>query len=224
MMKTSNPASTNQQIFVKSKITSRSAVAPIVGTLLLSAIAVIGGVLVFSFSQDSFASSQVSGTPQIEFLKIIGYDARDVEKLNLHDGNEILSKNCCGIANGKKNYDERIAIYLQNHSVSPITISELMFAGDKYSFVQMNKIGQWDKIGVGHKPHPGEYIIIKGHDEGKKYILGQDNSPVIQPGEVVTILLDLGINIGVNHDSQIQIITTGGNTFASTIVVGQDRL
>jgi hypothetical protein len=58
-MKTSNPASTNQQIFVKSKITSRRAVAPIVGTLLLSAIAVIGGVLVFSLSQDSFASSQV---------------------------------------------------------------------------------------------------------------------------------------------------------------------
>lgn len=221
-MKTSNPTFANQQILVKSKIVPRRAVAPIVGTLLLVAIAVVGGVLVFSFSQDSFASSQVSGTPQIEFLKIIGYDARDVEKLNLHDGNEILSKNCCGVANGKKNYDERITIYLQNHSVSPITISELMFAGDKYSFVQINKIGQWDKIGVGHQPHPGEYIIIKGHDVGKKYILGQDNSPVIQPGEVVTILLDLGINIGVNHDAQIKITTTGGNTFASTIVVGQD--
>lgn len=223
-MKTSNPESANTQIFVKPKIASRRAVAPVVGTLLLIAIAVVGGVMVFSFSQESFASSQVSGTPQIEFLKIVGYDARDTEKLNLHDGDEILSKNCCGVANGKKNYDERIAIYLQNHSVLPVTISELMFAGDKYSFVQVNKIGQWDKIGVGHQPHPGEYIIIKGHDVGKKYIIGQDNSPVIQPGEVVTILLDLGINIGVNNDAQIKIKTTGGNTFASTIIVGQGLL
>lgn len=223
-MKTSNPESANTQIFVKPKIASRRAVAPVVGTLLLIAIAVVGGVMVFSFSQESFASSQVSGTPQIEFLKITGYDARDTEKLNLHDGDEILSKNCCGVANGKKNYDERIAIYLQNHSVSPVTLSELMFAGDKYSFVQVNKIGKWDKIGDGHKPHPGEYTIINGHDVGKKYILGKDNSPVIQPGEEVTILLDLGINIGVNNDAQIKIKTTGGNTFASTIVVGEGLL
>ena len=213
-----------QQIFTKSKIASRRAVAPIVGTLLLAAIAVVGGIMVFSLSQESFASSQISGTPQIEFMKMYGYDARDVEKLQLHDGHEILSKDCCGVANGKKNYDERIAVYLQNHSVNPITISELMFAGEKYTYVPVNKIGQWDKIGVGHQPHPGEYIIIHGHDTGKKYLTLQESSPVIQPGEVVTILLDLDINIGVNHDAQLKIKTTSGNTFASTIVIGQDLL
>lgn len=41
---------------------------------------------------------------------------------------------------------------------------------------------------------------------------------------MVTILLDLGINIGVNNDAQIKIKTTGGNTFASTIIVGQGLL
>ena len=46
----------------------------------------------------------------------------------------------------------------------------------------------------------------------------------VEPGEVVTILLDLGINIGVNNDAQIKIKTTGGNTFASTIIVGQGLL
>ncbi|NIM26130.1 MAG: hypothetical protein GTN35_03905 [Nitrososphaeria archaeon] len=212
-----------QQIFPKTKIASRRAVAPVVATLLLAAIAVVGGVVVFSFSQESFASSQVSGTPQIEFLKIYGYDAKDVEKLQLHDGNEILSKNCCGVANGKKNYDERVAIYLQNHSVMPVTISELSFVGDKYSFVPVHKIGHWDKDqGMGQQPNPGEYIIVHGHDVGKKYLTLQENSAVIQPGEVVTILLDLQINIGVSNDAQLKITTTGGNTFASTIVIGED--
>ena len=212
-----------QQKFLKSQIASRRAVAPIVGTLLLAAIAVVGGVVVFSFSQESFASSQVSGTPQIEFLKVYGYDAKDVEMLQLHDGNEILSKNCCGVANGKKNFDERVAIYLQNHSVMPVTISELSFAGDNYSFVPVQKIGHWDKDqGKGHQPNPGQYIIVHGHDTGKKYLTLQENSAVIQPGEVVTILLDLQINIGVSHDAQLKITTTGGNTFASPIVIGED--
>ncbi len=124
----------------KNKISSRRAVSPIIATLLLVAIAVVGGSGVFVFAQDHFGSSQISGSPQIEFLQIVGYDARDVEKLNLHDGNEILSKNCCGIADGKKNFDERIAIYIQSNSVHSVVISELRFAGDVYSFAPVSKI------------------------------------------------------------------------------------
>ena len=212
---------TNKLFTSKNKITSRRAVSPIIATLLLVAIAVVGGSGVFAFSEYYFSSSQVSGNTQIEFIKILGYDARDVEKLNLHDGNEILAKNCCGIANGKKNFDERVAIYIQSNSVHPAAISELRFAGDVYSFVPASKIGEWNKIGDGHKPHPSEYIIVNGHNEGKNYETLQGSYPVIQPGEVVTILLDLGVNIGINHDAQIKITTTNGNVFASTILVGQ---
>ena len=212
---------TTKQFTSKNKISTRRAVSPIIASLLLVAIAVVGGSTVFAFSEESFGSSQVSDIPQIEFMQIIGYDARDVEKLNLHDGNEILSKNCCGIANGKKDFDERIALYIQNNSVQPTVISELRFAGDVYTFTPASKIGEWNKIGIGHKPHPSEYIIVNGHNEGKTYLTVQEFSPVIQPGEVVTILLDLGVNIGVNHDAQIKITTTNGNVFVSTILVGQ---
>ncbi len=164
------PNHVNNKLFTsKNKITSRRAVSPIIATLLLVTIAVVGGSGVFAFSEDYFSSSQVSGNTQIEFIKILGYDARDVEKLNLHDGNEILAKNCCGIANGKKNFDERVAIYIQSNSVHPVAISELRFAGDVYSFVPASKIGEWNKIGDGHKPHPSEYIIVNGHNEGKNH-------------------------------------------------------
>ena len=205
----------------KNKISSRRAVSPIIATLLLVAIAVVGGSGVFAFSEEYFDSTQISGSPQIEFLQIIGYDARDVEKLNLHDGNEILAKNCCGITDGKKNFDERITVYIQNNSVQSVIISELRFSGDVYSFTPASKIGEWNKIGNGHLPHPNEYIIVNRHIEGKNYETVQGVSPIIQSGGVVTLLLDLGANIGINHDVQIKITTTNGNVFVSTIIVGQ---
>ena len=55
-----------------------------------------------------------------------------------------------------------------------IVISEVLFAGDVYSFAPASKIGEWDKIVSGHKPHPNEYIIVKGHKGGITYDTVQD--------------------------------------------------
>jgi len=208
----------------KNKIASRRAVSPIIATLLLVAIATVGGSTVFVFSQDAFSTSQISGSSQVELIKIFGYDGRDVDKLNLHDGDEILANNCCGIADGKKNFDERIAIYVQNNSVQPVVISELRLAGNVYSFAPQTKIGEWDKNGNGHKPHPTEYIIVNRHIEGKNYDTIEESSPEIQSGGVVTLLLDLGQNIGMAHDSQVKITTDNGNVFVSFIMIGQHSL
>ena len=70
----------------QNKLTSRRAVAPVIATLLLVAIAVVGGSIVFVFSQGFFSSAQISGAPQIESLQVIGYDASDVANLQIHDG------------------------------------------------------------------------------------------------------------------------------------------
>ena len=210
--------------FIIPKTKCRRGVAPVIATLLLVAISTIGGSMVFAYSQDSFSTAQISDSSNVELIKIIGFDAKDVDKLSLHDGNEILAKNCCGIADGKKNFDERIAIYLQNDSIQPVVISELRFAGEVYSFTPASKIGEYNKIGNGHKPHPGEYIIVNDHIGGKNYETVQDNYAVIQPGEIVTILLDLDRNIGMFHDSQVKITTTNGNSFVSTLVNGQDNV
>ena len=207
--------------FVFSKAKCRRGVSPIIATLLLVAIATVGGSTVFAFSQDAFNTSQISGSPQVELIKIFGYDGRDVEKLNLHDGNEILANNCCGVVDGKKSFDERIAIYIQNYSVQPIVISELRLAGDVYSFVPQTKIGEWNKIGNGHKPHPDEYIIVNGPKGGSNYYTVEQNPAEIQSGEMVTLLLDLGRNMGMFHDSQVKITTSNGNVFVSTIMIGQ---
>ena len=208
----------------KNKISPRRAVAPVIATLLLVAIAVVGGSIIFVFAQGYISETQISGSPNVELIKIFGYDGRDVDKLYLHDGNEILANNCCGIADGQKNFDERIAIYLQNNSAQPVVISELLFAGNVYSFVPQTKIGEWNKIGDGHKPHPNEYIIVNGHKEGNNYYTVEEPYAVIQSGELVTVLLDLGDNKKMNRDLQIKITTTTGSVFVSTIVIGQNIL
>ena len=70
----------------KERLTNRRAVAPVIATLLMVAIAVVGGTIIFVFSQGFFSQLQISGNPSIESVKILGYDARDVDALRSHDG------------------------------------------------------------------------------------------------------------------------------------------
>lgn len=208
---------------LQTKPNKRKAVASIIGSLLLVSISAIGGSSVFVFSQDSFNNSQISGIPNVESIEITGYDARDVDQLKLHDGNEILAKNCCGVVDGKKDYDERIAIYIKNDSVNSIDISEFRLGGDVYSFIPSSKIGEWNKIGNGHKPHPNEYIIVNNYLGGKSYQTVEGSLPVIRAGEEITILLDLGSDKPMFHDNQVKITTLNGNVFVSNIVMGESK-
>jgi flagellin-like protein len=203
-----------------SKKLQRRAVAPVIATLLLVAIAVVGGSIIFVFSQGFFSSSQVSGSPQIELVKIFGYDLRDVSPLKDHDGLDILPANCCGISDGAKNPDERITIYIQNNSITSITISELLIGGGEYQYTTYTKLGPWQADPIG--PQQGEYIIMTGNDgTPPPNDLSQEGSPKIQSGEVVTLVLDLDRTLVNGRDMQVKLTTGNGNVFVSTTVVGQ---
>ena len=54
--------------------------------------AVVGGSIIFVFSQGFFSTAQISGTPQIELVKIFGYDLRDVTPLKTHDATPSSSR------------------------------------------------------------------------------------------------------------------------------------
>jgi len=110
---------------------------------LLVAIAVVGGSIIFVFSQGFFSTTQISGAPQIELVKIFGYDLRDVSPMKVHNGLDIDPGNCCGVADGIKNPDERITIYIQNNSINPVTISELRFGGVVYQYTTYPKLGNF---------------------------------------------------------------------------------
>ena len=210
-----------------SKNFPRRGVAPVIATLLLVAIAVVGGSIIFVFAQGFFSSAQVSGTPTVELVKIIGYDARDVVKVKAHDGIEIegeKGKDCCGIVDGKINSDERIAIYLQNNSVHKIFFSEIRISGVVYDFTTYTTIpppfgiGGWDQSNT--KPQQGEYVLLLGHDGRVGGDLLQFPAPSMRPGERLTLLVDMDKTYNLPRDAQFKLTTTNGNVFVSTLIIG----
>jgi len=215
----------------KYKLTSRRAVAPVIATLLLVAIAVVGGSIVFVFSQGFFSSAQISGSPTIESLRIIGYDATDGTILQLHDG---LAS---GVVQGGATNDgllagDRIAVYVQNNSVQKVTFSEIRFAGLVYSFVQapaapLNQIDAFGSAGTLETAAaiaPSYMIAVNSNG-----ILGSETaadvldatSAEVQPGQQATLLIQLDQNVKVGRDAQFKLSSANGAVFVGTVIAGQ---
>ena len=163
------------------------AVAPVIATLLMVAIAVVGGTIIFVFAQGFFSSSQISGTPQIEAMSVVGYDATDSDNLIAHEGSTLTGKG--GVADNKKAADERIAVYVTNDSVQKITISQIRFSGSLYNMTT-NTLGAIGDYAVAGSVNPadGEYIIVLNPSSGISLDLAASQGE-IQPGQTVTILI-----------------------------------
>ena len=205
------------------KLTSRRAVAPVIATLLLVAIAVVGGSIVFVFSQGFFSSAQISGSPSIESLKIVGYDATDGTALQLHNG--LDSGVIQGVVDNTLGPGERIGVYIQNNSVQKVTLSEIRFAGTVYTFVPgaaspANQIDAFGGVGLLASSTAGYMIATSGDG-----ILAADvvdaTSAEIQPGQLATVILQLDENIKVGRDAQFKLSTGNGAVFVGTVIAGQ---
>lgn len=185
-------------------MTSRRAVAPIIATLLLVAIAVVGGSIIFVFSQGFFSSAQVSGSPNIESLRFTGYDATDGVSLLVHDGSPYAAGNLAG--NGLISGEE-VAIYVQNNGVGKATMGEIRFAGVVYTYLP----GTTAFTGTGNVYH-----IMTDATASLS-----TTAPEIQPGQQATIVLELGENVKSGRDAQFKMTTTNGAVFVGTVIAGQ---
>ena len=183
-------------------MTSRRAVAPVIATLLLVAIAVVGGSIVFVFSQGFFSSAQISGSPNIESVKFTGYDASDGVTLLNHDGTVFLSTN--GAGDGLL-VGEEIAVYLQSNSVGKLTLSEVRIGGTVYNYTAVDPAPQ------------GSFNVLT---RGPGTILASTSAEV-QPGQQVTILATLDENIKSGRDTQFKLTTANGAVFVGTVIAGQ---
>ena len=211
------------------KMTSRRAVAPVIATLLLVAIAVVGGSIIFVFSQGFFSSAQVSGAPQIESIEIVGYDASDVEVLLLHDGifsdGDGNSTNWDGFTIGGSPdgqgiiESERVAVYLQNQSAQRVTLLEVSLAGNPYIFL-VSTTGLLE-IAPFDGTEDGLYQIAKQGDITGEAILLEGDVPVMEAGEEVTIIMTLQGTMSPGRDAQFKIETATGAVFVGTIIAGQ---
>ena len=200
----------NNRKILKLKI--RRGVAPVIATLLMVAIAVVGGTIIFVFSQEFFSDAQVSGFSEMEFLKIEGYDGRDVAQLDAHDDSPMLAGSG-GVQDNLKQVGERMAVYITNHSVDRVTITEVRFNGDLYTF--NNGVATLDTFVGATAPTLGGYVLLI--DPSTNGLLNSD-VPFLEPGQTVTIVLGITENIKVGRDTQIRIETQVGTVFLGTVV------
>ena len=194
--------------------TSHKAVAPIIATLLLVAIAVVGGTIIFVFAQGFFSSSQISGTPQIESVQILGYDARSVTALKAHDGNLMIAGSA-GDADPNKELGERIAIYLTNNSVQKIVLGDISFGGYIYQYIDATATGLG--LFTDTSIPQGNYTVLTATPN----TVLNSGAGEIAPGQTATVVLDLNSDLRVGRSSQFKVTTSNGNVFVGTVSVGQ---
>jgi len=202
----------------KERLTNRRAVAPVIATLLMVAIAVVGGTIIFVFSQGFFSQAQISGTPSIESIKIFGYDARDISALRAHDGQTmpaLSAGNTTGNVLGK-NVDERVAVFIKNDSVNQVLFSEIRLGGTVYTYDTATTLSDWDDTA---DLIPGEYSVMLDATAGG---ILQELAATVQPGGTVTLIVDLDDNFPIGRDTQFKLTTTNGAVFVGTVVMGQN--
>jgi len=199
------------------------AVAPVIATLLMVAIAVTGGTVIFVFSQEFFNVAQIgSGAPSFESVKVLGYDARDVSKLTTHDGLQTFKPYSGGDGDGLFEKNERIAIYVKNDSQQPITISEISFGGMVYEYANAEGL---ESVGDESSIPGGTYdfwLNRSGEGEDHHDVLFQEGVPVIESGDSITTILALGSDFKLGRDVPFRITTTNGAIFVGEIIMGQN--
>ena len=197
----------------------RRALAPVLANLLLIAIAVVGGTITVVFAHDTYNASQISGGINIDFLQILGYDSRDSCTLIFASGFETE----CGIGGahpssgpGIRQYDERIAVYIVNHSPKKVLLSEVMFGGIVYISTNGGLLTLWDDS-VDFVP--GQFAIM---DSGSSMLIAENHE--IQAGQTVTVVLDLESSFKVGRTAQMRITTGNNAVYVSDITIGEHKL
>ncbi len=197
------------------KLTSRRAVAPVIATLLLVAIAVVGGSIIFVFSQGFFSSAQISGSPQIESIKILGYDATDGNSTQFHDG---ITGNVTSGADDSTGLKatEYVTVYLKNDSVNKITLSEIKLAGESYKYVDLggNDLPNYTS-GLAILGNPEFTLVQQGFDGSNHGMTIDSSAPELQPGQQLTMIMALEKDIKSGRDLQFRLTTANGAVFVS---------
>ena len=203
-----------KSIMTKYELEKRNhrAVAPVIATLLMVAIAVVGGTIIFVFAQGFFSQAQISGTPTIEAVKIMGYDARDVQFLKAHT-NQLTILDGSDPAVTGKNLDERVAVYVKNDSVNQVLFTEIRLGGTVYVYTT-GTLTAHDAA----TPLPDNlgYAVLENNQD-----ILTEQAAVIQPGQSVTLLIQLDEDFPIGRDTQFKLTTTNGAIFVGTVVMGQ---
>jgi len=193
---------------------SRRAVAPIIATLLMVAIAVVGGILIFVFTQGFFTDTQI-GAPTLESLEIYGYDARDANSLTIHSG-ESLTLNA-GQPDSILDDGDAFVLYVRNRGTSLVAIDSVRVYGEKFEI---------DTLAACSTTVPGnqKFLMIVGKDADANALADCALGAAIGPGDDGTILIryeeDLNGEVKLGRPISVNVHTANGGVFSKQIQNG----
>lgn len=189
------------------------AVAPIIATLLMVAVAVVGGILIFVFAQGFFSDSQIQ-SPTLESVTLLGYDMRQIlasssAGVENHAGDTIANAGDASITDNVKKEDEEGAIYLKNTGSQAIVITSLKVNGKELTFSTTNV--------ATSEPDNGEYVILDGTSTTNAKAIN-----VLNPGQETTIVVsfDDDNQIKIGRAFTVQIETGNGAVFQFQLTSG----
>ena len=77
-------------------------------------------------------------------------------------------------------------------------------------------------IPLTHFPHGTVQVLSQvNNTNGGTDTVVQNSSPIIEPGQTVTLLLDLDSDYRMGRDTQFKMETTNGAVFVGTVNIGQ---
>lgn len=174
----------------------RKAVAPIIATLLMVAISVVGGILIFVFTQDFFVNTDIS-IPSITAIQIFGYDARDNTTIETHQ-DEVLTA-VGGTKTTKLEEGDAIALYVRNTGSRPATIEDIKVYGVSYT---LDTAATLSAIVPGN----GKFALTVGETTTTK------TNAIVNDGEEVTIIIRYdGTNGDVKSGRPVMVKITMSN-------------
>ena len=193
---------------------NRRAVAPIIATLILVAIAVVGGVMIFVFAQDFFGGESMTGPGTIDTISLAGYDLRDLNNagnLKSHIASDQLCVECD--ASGGLKTSDLGAIYIKNSGATAVTIAAITMNDKKYILVGTGV----DTVAAGFDPQ--DFAVYTEDLAGGAISVQSDAT--ISGADTGTIFFRSADDIGAGRTVSITVTTGSGQEFSFNVVIGQ---
>jgi len=168
----------------------RRGVSPIIATLMLVAIAVVGGVVVYTYFTGIANKSQVQSAT-VHSMQLLGYDARQVNPITNHLGGGISTAN-------NTTAITYIALYIKNNGAQSIEVNRVYVNGTALTFNSGSLQGGQFHIGT---------TIARGVN-------------TLNVGSTDTLLLRLSNNVASGTSITVVVEVTGGQQFKYDILAG----
>ena len=181
---------------------SHRGIAGIIVTLILIAVAVVGGIAVFTFMQGFISETQVTG-PSIDVVEIFGYDVSDSNDLIAHTGSIITDINV-GSVDSVLGDSDAFALYLRNRGGGPVVIDKINVYGSVYT----PATAATPCLAAIPEPALTEFSVSP---DGTLALCGQTS---IAPGEEVTIWVryatDTNGDVALGRPIPVTVVTANG--------------